>query len=130
MTKDIALMSEMVKGLMDDNGEEEGSSSGNGPTEIPVANVKGKTLKKVIEFCEHYKEEEMTKIVKPLKSDTLDGVVQKWYADYIKVEDILLFDLIKAANYMDIEPLLALTTAAVALLIKPKTVRRVCVWCV
>jgi S-phase kinase-associated protein 1 len=89
--------------------------------EIPLPNVKADVLKKVIEFCEHHKEEPMTEIEKPLKSQQMSEVVQKWYADFVNVEQVLLFELILAANYMDIKPLLDLTCATVASMIKGKT---------
>ena len=54
----VAKMSELVKTMMidDDNSEEE--------KEIPLPNVKGVTLGKVIEFCRHYIEEPMTEFEK------------------------------------------------------------------
>jgi S-phase kinase-associated protein 1 len=63
----------------------------------------------------------MTEIEKPLKSGNMAEVVQKWYADYVNVEQAILFELILAANYMDIKPLLDLTCATVASMIKGKT---------
>ena len=63
----------------------------------------------------------MTEIEKPLKSAQMAEVVQKWYADFVAVEQVLLFELILAANYMDIKPLLDLTCATVASMIKGKT---------
>ena len=65
----------------------------------------------------------MTEIEKPLKSQVMADVVQKWYADFVDLEQVLLFELILAANYMDIKPLLDLTCATVASMIKGKTVR-------
>ena len=64
----------------------------------------------------------MTEIEKPLKSQVMADVVQKWYADFVDLEQVLLFELILAANYMDIKPLLDLTCATVASMIKGKTV--------
>ena len=90
-------------------------------TEIPLPNVKAAVLRKVIEFCQHHREEPMTEIEKPLKSAQMAEVVQKWYADFVSVEQVLLFELILAANYMDIKPLLDLTCATVASMIKGKT---------
>ena len=90
-------------------------------TEIPLPNVKAAVLRKVIEFCQHHKTEPMTEIEKPLKSAQMAEVVQKWYADFVAVEQVLLFELILAANYMDIKPLLDLTCATVASMIKGKT---------
>jgi S-phase kinase-associated protein 1 len=119
------MMFGIVKTVMDDDDEEEATTT----KEFPMANVSTETLKKAIAFCEHYKEEQMTPIQKPIMGDTLDDLVQPWYAEYINVEDGVLFELTKAANYMNIEPLLALTTAALALLIKRKSVRScVCVY--
>jgi S-phase kinase-associated protein 1 len=63
----------------------------------------------------------MNEIEKPLKSNNMAEVVQKWYADFVDVDQVLLFELILAANYMDIKPLLDLTCATVASMIKGKT---------
>ena len=51
----------------------------------------------------------------------MDLVVQEWYANFIKIDQDTLFELILAANYMDIKPLLDLTCAAVASQIKGKS---------
>jgi len=108
-------MSELVKGMLEDDGADDEET-----TEIPLPNVKAAVLKKVIEFCSHHKSEPMTEIEKPLKSAVMAEVVQKWYADFVNVEQVLLFELILAANYMDIKPLLDLTCATVASMIKGK----------
>jgi S-phase kinase-associated protein 1 len=63
----------------------------------------------------------MNEIEKPLKSIHMSEVVQKWYADFLDVDQAVLFELILAANYMDIKPLLDLTCATVASMIKGKT---------
>merc|ERR1712167_526472 len=89
--------------------------------EIPLPNVKSHVLAKVIEFCRRYAEEPMSEIEKPLKSANMHEVVQEWYANYVDVDQELLFELILAANYMDIKPLLDLTCATVASMIKGKT---------
>eukprot|EP00501_MAST-03F_sp_TOSAG23-6_P001210 GSMAST32.ASY1.ANO1.1254.1 assembled CDS len=100
----VARMSELVKTMIggDDDGDDKDSDdSDNDEQEIPLPNVKSEVLGKVIEFCKHH-------IEKPLKSS--------------KMEDVeLLFELILAANYMDIKSLLDLTCAKVASMIKGKT---------
>ena len=120
----VATMSELVKSMMEDHEEDEDDDDDEEKkiTEIPLPNVKAEVLKKVIEFCEHHLEEPMTEIEKPLKSQNMADVVQKWYADFVDLEQVLLFELILAANYMDIKPLLDLTCATVASMIKGKTV--------
>ncbi len=48
-------------------------------------------------------------------------IVQEWYANFVAIDQETLFELILAANYMDIKPLLDLTCATVASLIKGKS---------
>ena len=60
----------------------------------------------------------MHEIEKPLKSSNMSEVVSEWDANFVKVEQDLLFELILAANYMDIKSLLDLTCAKVASMIK------------
>lgn len=65
--------------------------------------------------------DELLFLLQPLKSANMAEVVQEWYANFTNVEQEVLFELILAANYMDIKPLLDLTCAAVASMIKGKT---------
>lgn len=53
----------------------------------------------------------------------MEEVLQEWYANYIK--DELLIEILLAANYMDIEPLLILVCAGVASSIKGKSVEEI-----
>eukprot|EP00934_Nitzschia_sp_Nitz4_P003989 Nitzschia sp. Nitz4//scaffold27_size158506//120031//120670//NITZ4_002617-RA/size158506-snap-gene-0.204-mRNA-1//1//CDS//3329545539//3979//frame0 len=112
----VANMSELVKTMMDEDDDDDDS-----PTEIPLPNVKAQVLKKIIEFCEHHLQEPMAEIEKPLKGQNMADVVQKWYADFVDLDQVLLFEIILAANYMDIKPLLDLSCATVASMIKGKT---------
>lgn len=111
----VARMSKLVETTMDDEENEDEQQ------EIPLPNVKASVLAKVIEYCTHYQDEPMSAICTPLKSSKIDEVVQKWYADFVKVEQVLLFELVTAANFMDIKPLLDLTCFAVAVMIKGKS---------
>jgi S-phase kinase-associated protein 1 len=47
--------------------------------------------------------------------------VREWDVEYVDVEQEILFELILAANYLDIKALLDLTCAKVASMIKGKT---------
>ena len=49
-------------------------------------------------------------------------MVDPWYADYVNIEQEILFELIMAANYLDIKPLLELSCAKVASMIKNKSI--------
>jgi len=110
-----AKMSELVKTMIDEDNDDEEAQ------EIPLPNVKSQILALVIEFVKHYATEPMTDIEKPLKSANMNEVVQEWYATFVNVQQETLFELILAANYMDIKPLLDLTCATVASMIKGKT---------
>jgi S-phase kinase-associated protein 1 len=112
---DVVKMSELVKTMYDTEQPEDEVQ------EIPLPNVKSSILSKVIEFLTHYKGEPMTEIKKPLKSSNMNEVVQEWYADFVNVEQETLFELILAANFMDIPPLLELSCATVASMVKGKT---------
>jgi S-phase kinase-associated protein 1 len=111
---DVAMLSNLVKSMIDDDQDDEAQ-------DIPLPNVKSEVLAKIIEFCNHNVEEPMKEIEKPLKSANMEEVVQEWYAKFVTVEQETLFELILAANYMDIKPLLDLSCATVASLIKGKT---------
>lgn len=112
---EAAIMSELVKGMINEDCDDEVVA------EIPLPNVKAAILGKVIEFCKHYRTEPMAEIEKPLKSADMAEVVSEWYVDFVNVEHEVLFELILAANYMDIKPLLELSSAKVASMIKGKT---------
>ena len=62
-------------------------------------------------------------IDKPLRSTELADVTTPWYTDFVNgLEQEELFELILASNYLDIKPLLELTCAKVATMIKNKTI--------
>mmetsp|Transcript_13578 Transcript_13578/g.26190 ORF Transcript_13578/g.26190 Transcript_13578/m.26190 type:complete len:173 (+) Transcript_13578:125-643(+) len=112
---EVAQMSVLVKEMTDeDNGDETNP-------EIPLPNVAIKVLDKVIEFCKHHVKEPMQEIEKPLKSPNMNEVVSEWDARFVDIDQETLFELILAANYLDIKPLLDLTCAKVASMIKNKS---------
>ena len=63
----------------------------------------------------------MKKIGKPLKSSNFGDVVSEWDAKFVDIDQEELFEIIMAANYMNIQELLDLTCAKVASMIKGKT---------
>mmetsp|Transcript_6882 Transcript_6882/g.874 ORF Transcript_6882/g.874 Transcript_6882/m.874 type:complete len:84 (+) Transcript_6882:248-499(+) len=57
----------------------------------------------------------------------MHDVVPSWDSAFVDIEQEVLFELILAANYLDIKPLLDLTCAKVASMIKgksPEEIRR------
>jgi len=89
--------------------------------DIPLPNVKSVHLAKVVEFMNHYEASPMNVIEKPLRSSDMKEIVQPWYADFVAIDQEELFELVLAANYLDIKPLLDLTCATVASMIKGKS---------
>jgi S-phase kinase-associated protein 1 len=112
-------MSQLVSETFDDVDDDEDDDGDMEVKTIPLPNVRSDILKKIIEFGTYYQQEEaMTAIQTPLNSARLEDMVQRWYVDFVNVEKKILFDLVAAANFMDIKPLLDLTCLAVSILIK------------
>jgi len=116
--KCIIKKSELVLTMIDDDDQDDDD---NDMQEIPLPNVREEVLKKVINFCEYHHTHDFPEIEKPLKSSNMAEVVSEWDANYVEVDMEFLFELILAANYMDIKSLLDLTCAKVASMIKGKT---------
>eukprot|EP00435_Cladocopium_sp_Y103_P043352 s755_g12.t1 len=109
---EVACMSTLVRNMVDDSGTDE---------EIPLPNVKTAILSKVIDYCKYHKDSPPEEIQKPLKSTNLvECGVSEWDNEYVNIEQEVLFELILAANYLDIKSLLDLTCAKVASMIKGK----------
>ena len=133
VTRKMAEMSVLVRAMMErdmsteedseEDNEEGAPPPGEGaePEEIPLPNVKAPVLEKVVAFCRHHQDAPMAEIEKPLRSQDMHQVVDAWDAEFVEVEQDFLFEIILAANYMDIPSLLDLGTAKVASMIKGKT---------
>merc|ERR1719238_1463404 len=107
----------VTDGIKDDSGTDE---------EVPLPNVKTAILSKVLDYCRYHKDDAMAEIQKPLKSANLiECGVSEWDNEYVNVEQEVLFELILAANYLDIKSLLDLTCAKVASMIKGKNTEEI-----
>ncbi|XP_030535850.1 SKP1-like protein 1B [Rhodamnia argentea] len=101
----VAVESQTIKHMIEDDCADSG---------IPLPNVTSRILAKVIEYCKKH--------VESAKSDdhTTDDDLKTWDAEFVKVDQATLFDLILAANYLNIKGLLDLTCQTVADMIKGK----------
>jgi len=106
-------MSNLVKDMLADDDDE--------TPEIPLPNVTRSALLKVVEFCEKHASDPMVQISRPIKSTDMRQIVGEWDAAFIEMEQKMLFDVILAANYMDIPSLLDLGCAKIASMIKNKS---------
>jgi len=97
--------------------------------EVPIPGVTGAILDLVVNYMKEHKGVEPPIIEKPLRSKVMKDVCpHKWDAEYIdKIGETRqqLYDLILAANYMDIKSLLHLGCAKVASLIKGQPLEKI-----
>ncbi|KAK1644059.1 hypothetical protein QYE76_061864 [Lolium multiflorum] len=106
----VAMESQTIRHMIEDDCADNG---------IPLPNVNAKILSKVIEYC--------SKHVQAANPAAADGGpapaedLKNWDAEFVKVDQATLFDLILAANYLNIKGLLDLTCQTVADMIKGKT---------
>jgi len=110
ITKEVSQLSELFKTILEDQKE----------NEIYLNVVSSQYLTKVIEFMNYYSINPFEEFQKPLKSSNLKNIVSEWYITFLDIDDDTLFELISVANYLDIKPLLDLTCAKVATMIKGK----------
>lgn len=110
---DVASKSVLIKGMIDDSGVEE---------EIPLPNVKKAVLEKIIQYCTYVRDNPPPEIEKPLRSNNLSDVTTPWYSEFVNLDQEILFELILAANYLDIKSLLELSCAKVASSIKSRSI--------
>merc|ERR1719471_2448671 len=89
-------------------------------TTIEVRQVPAQTMERVIEYLQHHKGEEPQALPCPVRSIHMAQIVSdKWDATWIDALDKKsIFEVILAANYMDIKSLLHLGCAKIATLIK------------
>ncbi|XP_051139665.1 SKP1-like protein 1A [Andrographis paniculata] len=114
----VALESQTIKHMIEDDCAD---------NVIPLPNVTGKILSKVIEYCKRHVDAaaaaaSAAKVDDKVASATsADDDLKAFDSDFVKVDQATLFDLILAANYLNIKSLLDLTCQTVADMIKGKT---------
>ena len=112
-----AERSSLMKGLIQDYTEN---------SDIPMPDIRGEVLKKVVEYLTHYNESDPKEIPKPLPSANLLDVTDEWDVTFINSVDLdTTFDIINGANYMDIKPIQDLSCAKIASLMKGKTAEEI-----
>lgn len=106
---DIIKTSVTISNMLEDFG-------GSTDTPIHLHNISYAMLEKVIEYCTYHFEHPKKKDDEDKKDDIIP-----WDKDFCNLEQSILFELILAANFLDIKPLLDLTCKTVANLIKGKS---------
>ena len=92
--------------------------------DIKFDKINYSTLKKVAEYLEHYKDSE-PKEIQPLPNKDFRDCIDMWDYEYINLSSENIFEIMLAANFMDIKPLLELTCAKIASVIKGKSPKEI-----
>lgn len=112
---EVAKLSVVIKTMLEDLGMTSGEEE-----VVPLANVNAAILNKVIQWCTYHKDDTPLPEEDETKQKRTDDITS-WDADFLKVDQGTLFELILAANYLDIKGLLNVTCKTVANMIKGKS---------
>jgi len=114
VSKSILEMSVTIKNMLEDMATPDQPVP---DAPIPLPNVNAKILDLVIKYCTYHHEHP----TEEKKDERRTDDIIPWDLEFTKVDQQTLFELILAANYLDIKPLLDLTCKTVANMVKGKT---------
>jgi len=111
-----AQKSMLLKNMIDDMGQDAITAEA-----IPIPNVNGTVLDKIIEWCKQHQGDP-----NPTEQDDSDSRkkttdIEEWDQKFMQVDQEMLFEIILAANYLDIKALLDIGCKTVANMIKGKS---------
>ncbi|XP_074574837.1 SKP1-like protein 1A [Curcuma longa] len=112
----VAMESQTIKYMIEDDCSD---------NVIPLPNVRSSILSKVIEYCKKHADAAAASKPSDDASRLADEELKSWDAEFVKVDQATLFDLILAANYLNIKGLLDLTCQTVADMLKGKTLKEI-----
>lgn len=109
----VLEQSVLLKNMLEDIGDE--------ITEVPIPNIQSNVLRKVLDYCEYHKNDPQVTSSDESVSRSKNSEISAWDQKFLQVDQEMLFEIIMTANYLDIRPLLEVSTRAVANLIRNKT---------
>ncbi|CAG62380.1 CBF3D [Nakaseomyces glabratus] len=119
-------LNDMHESSLDDEDEEQDEDEDEDDEIVmPVPNVRSSVLQKVIEWAEHHRDSNF-----PDEDDDdsrKSAPVDAWDREFLKVDQEMLYEIILAANYLNIKPLLDAGCKVVAEMIRgrsPEEIRR------
>lgn len=116
------ILSNVLKEMINENESTHGSEE-----EIPIMKCDENTFLKVIEYLDHYIEEPMNEVPKPVPQNAKVGdIVQSFYTEYIFGESIdltteqekMLYNLFIISNFLDIKSLFSLCCLKTAIMMR------------
>ncbi|KAK4115292.1 E3 ubiquitin ligase SCF complex, Skp subunit [Canariomyces notabilis] len=111
----VAERSMLIKNLIEDLGDDVTSAP------IPIPNVNDPVLRKVVEWCEHHRNDAVQSADDDNDSRKKTTDIDEWDQKFMQVDQEMLFEIILAANYLDIKALLDVGCKTVANMIKGKS---------
>ena len=94
---EIAKVFNIIKTMIEDLGLDEDDDE-----PVPLPNVNGAILRKVIEWATHHKDDPPPPEDDENREKRTDDI-DAWDQEFLKVDQGTLFELILAANYLDIK---------------------------
>ncbi|KAL7798363.1 E3 ubiquitin ligase SCF complex, Skp subunit [Trichoderma ceciliae] len=88
---------------------------------IPIPNVNEAVLRKVVEWCEHHRNDPVTTPDDESDARKKTTDIEEWDQKFMQVDQEMLFEIILASNFLDIKPLLDVGCKTVANMIKGKS---------
>ncbi|MCJ1256641.1 hypothetical protein MMC24_004465 [Lignoscripta atroalba] len=113
--REVAERSILIKNMMEDVGDQAMNEA------IPIPNVNEAVLKKVIEWCTHHRADPPSTTDDDSDSRKKTTDIDEWDQKFMQVDQEMLFEIILAANYLDIKALLDVGCKTVANMIKGKS---------
>lgn len=91
--------------------------------EIPLPQVNGNTLQKIINFCEQFHNKSIPLVEKPIKTNKLSEIIRDaWTCKFLEMPLKEMYELLMACDYLGLKGLEDLVGCAVAVRIVGKTV--------
>jgi S-phase kinase-associated protein 1 len=112
--RQVAEKSMLIKNMVEDLGDD-------AVTDVPIPNVNEAVLRKVLEWCEHHKNDPAAAADDDSDSRKKTTDIEEWDQKFMQVDQEMLFEIILASNYLDIKPLLDVGCKTVANMIKGKS---------
>ncbi|XP_034947886.1 S-phase kinase-associated protein 1-like isoform X2 [Chelonus insularis] len=117
----IAKLSGTIKCLVEDLNPNDDQDDDREDEIIPLSEVNSTILRKVIEWATYHQDDplplEDNDIMVPKRSDD----ISEWDANFLKVDQKILFEIIAAANYLDVKGLMEVSCKTVANMIKGRS---------
>ncbi|KAI9219554.1 Skp1 family, dimerization domain-containing protein [Blastocladiella britannica] len=93
------------------------------PVQIPIPKATAAVLTKVFEYCDHHKDDPVVPEEENAPETRKSSAnIDPWDLEFMNIDQLMLYELITAANFLDIKPLLDLCCKVLANMIKGKSV--------